>query len=109
MSKFNTAHIESNVLSQVSDAILNPPEENKYQHLKKQIITIHTSNGCRIEVLSANICSDMLNKKSLTIPQKDMNIDFNLNEKKEHNLKYLILKNIVYNNLLQQVEHLRVC
>lgn len=40
LSKFNTvvAHIESNVLSQVSEAILNPPEENKYENLKKQII-----------------------------------------------------------------------
>lgn len=39
-SKFNTvvAAIESGVLAQVSDAILNPPEDGKYNHLKACII-----------------------------------------------------------------------
>lgn len=38
-SKFNTvvAAIESNVLVQISDAILNPPEKDKYGNLKKCI------------------------------------------------------------------------
>lgn len=39
-SKFNTviAAIESNVLVQISDAILNPPETDKYANLRKCII-----------------------------------------------------------------------
>ncbi|XP_075150521.1 uncharacterized protein LOC142224625 [Haematobia irritans] len=39
-SKFNTvvAAVESNVLAQISDAILNPPETGKYDNLKKCII-----------------------------------------------------------------------
>lgn len=40
VSKFNTvvAAIESNVLVQISDAILNPPENDKYGNLKKCIV-----------------------------------------------------------------------
>lgn len=40
LSKFNTvvAAIESNVLAQISDAILQPPETGKYDNLKKCII-----------------------------------------------------------------------
>lgn len=40
ITKFNTvvAAIESNVLAQISDAILQPPETEKYEHLKKCII-----------------------------------------------------------------------
>ena len=40
ISKFNTvvATIESNVLSQICDAILNPPEQGKYNNLKSAII-----------------------------------------------------------------------
>lgn len=40
VSRFNTvvAAIESGVLAQISDAILNPPETNKYLHLKACII-----------------------------------------------------------------------
>ncbi|XP_055910580.1 uncharacterized protein LOC129944945 [Eupeodes corollae] len=39
-SKFNTiiGAIESQVLTQVSDAVLNPPSENKYENLKSLII-----------------------------------------------------------------------
>lgn len=40
LTKFNTvvAAIESNVLSQISDAILTPPENGKYENLKKCMI-----------------------------------------------------------------------
>lgn len=40
LSKFNTvvAAIESNVLAQISDAVLTPPESGKYDNLKKCII-----------------------------------------------------------------------
>lgn len=40
LTKFNTvvAAIESNVLSQISDAILMPPEDGKYENLKKCMI-----------------------------------------------------------------------
>ncbi|XP_055916310.1 uncharacterized protein LOC129949093 [Eupeodes corollae] len=39
-SKFNAiiGAIESQVLTQVSDAVLNPPRDNKYENLKTQII-----------------------------------------------------------------------
>ncbi|XP_036317848.1 uncharacterized protein LOC118732849, partial [Rhagoletis pomonella] len=39
-SKFNTvvAAVESNVLAQISDAILNPPDNGKYDNLKRRII-----------------------------------------------------------------------
>lgn len=39
-SKFNTvvAAIESKVLSQIADAIINPPETGKYDNLKKQLL-----------------------------------------------------------------------
>ncbi|XP_036334856.1 uncharacterized protein LOC118745515 [Rhagoletis pomonella] len=39
-AKFNTvvAAVESNVLAQISDAILNPPDNGKYDNLKRRII-----------------------------------------------------------------------
>ena len=44
LAKFNTvvASIESNVLSQVRDAILTPPECQKYENLKKKIIECYS-------------------------------------------------------------------
>lgn len=45
-AKFNTvvAAVESNVLQQVSDAILNPPLRNKYDNLKQTIIQRYTQS-----------------------------------------------------------------
>lgn len=54
ISKFNTivGAIESKVLGQVSDAVLNPPDENRYENLKRVIISrFSDSEQCKMRKL----------------------------------------------------------
>lgn len=46
VTKFNTivGNIESSVLTQVTDAVLTPPEKEKYEHLKKAIIECYSDS-----------------------------------------------------------------
>lgn len=46
LSKFNTvlAAIESRILTQVSQAVLNPPANDKYKNLKEQILKVYTDS-----------------------------------------------------------------
>ena len=45
--RFNTlvAHIDGKILAQVSEAVLTPPEADKYNHLKKSIIECFADNS----------------------------------------------------------------
>lgn len=64
LTKFNTivGNIESSVLTQVTDAVLTPPENDKYENLKKAIIERYTdSEQSRMRKLLSDV--DLGDKK----------------------------------------------
>lgn len=64
VTKFNTivGNIESNVLTQVTDAVLSPPEKDKYANLKKAIIERYSdSEQSRMRKLLSDV--DLGDKK----------------------------------------------